>query len=324
VSGEPISCPIMRVSARTPPDEARRLQRRANDQVLPSGATIPSEVIRLRPGAYVEREHWQVLDSRAQHIVRVAAVAPVLGARLVSHRSAAALLDWPVLGAWPDRVHVSEPGRVRMESRQRGLVLHPLAPGRVSDAVPIEVVGECVRHTGPVTTAADLARDLPYPDAVVVVDRALREGADPASILASAESAGARRAARARRVIEFADPRSGSAGESLARVWMHALGAPAPVLQHEFRSALGDTAFVDFWFPDQGVIVEFDGEAKYRDQAFLQGRSATDAVIAEKYREDWLRALPDVRGFVRLRWKELSQQGVIARKLRAAGIPLAA
>ncbi len=71
--------------------------------------------------------------------------------------------------------------------------------------------------------------------------------------------------ARAERALDLADGRSGSPGRVVARVALDEVGAPTPVLQHEFRDDSGTIGFVDFWFPDQGVVLEFDGRVKYAD-----------------------------------------------------------
>jgi hypothetical protein len=48
---------------------------------------------------------------------------------------------------------------------------------------------------------------------------------------------------------------------------------------------------VDFWWPEFNLIGEFDGNGKYLREEFANGRSPGEIVIAEKRREDRLRAL---------------------------------
>lgn len=79
---------------------------------------------------------------------------------------------------------------------------------------------------------------------------------------------------------------------------------------------------VDFWLPDQGIAIEFDGEVKYRDPQLRGGRSAEDVVIAEKYREDRLRAFDEVRGVIRYGWKDVWDEAAFRAKLRRAGVPM--
>ncbi|MBE1515658.1 hypothetical protein [Nesterenkonia halotolerans] len=125
---------------------------------------------------------------------------------------------------------------------------------------------------------------------------------------------------RWRRALQFADPLSESAGESLSRVRIHELGFEQPVLQVSFE--LGSTvARVDFYWPGCGVVGEFDGKVKYLRADELSGVSVEEVVWREKLREDALRA----RGLrvVRWTWEDLRRPGALEARLRAAGVPLA-
>lgn len=129
-----------------------------------------------------------------------------------------------------------------------------------------------------------------------------------------------RRLARWERCLELADARSESAGESLSRVRILELGFEPPMLQVSF--ALGRTlARVDFYWPSVGVVGEFDGRLKYTRAAGLGASPAEQVVWEEKLREDALRA----RGLkvVRWVWDDLQRPGVLAGRLRNAGVPLA-
>ena len=282
---------------------------------MPAGA-----LVRLVTGAYVRAEDWQRLGARDRHRLRIAAVAPMLGPdRVVSHASAAALHGWPMLHDWGDRVDVSEFERSRVDARGRALIVRPRTPG---PAVPLPVLDRIVPVSAPEVAAADLARSTSLRDAVVPLDHALRTGLRREDVHAVLEAGPRRGRTRATVALDFADPRSESVGESLARVVLHEVGAPRPGLQQRFRGPRGEVAYVDFWFPDAAVVVEFDGEAKYRDPKLLRGRTPQQAVIDEKYREDWIRRDPSVREFVRLRWAELWHPTRVAAKLVAAGVVL--
>ncbi|UUL76652.1 hypothetical protein NG819_02405 [Pseudarthrobacter sp. Fe7] len=121
-------------------------------------------------------------------------------------------------------------------------------------------------------------------------------------------------------VLDFAVPNSESAGESLSRAQMHLLGFPAPMLQAKFRQGGFLLARTDFYWPRYRLIGEFDGDAKYLDDAFLGNRTARQAVLAEKKREDRLRAA----GFrvVRWDWATASDPARFATCLREAGLPI--
>ena len=96
-------------------------------------------------------------------------------------------------------------------------------------------------------------------------------------------------------------------------------GSPAPVLQHAFYDSDGFIGRTDFFWPEYGVIGEFDGDAKYLDDDLLGDRTAREAVLAEKKREDRLRAL----GYtvVRWDWKAVTKPELLGQKLAAAGLP---
>jgi len=114
---------------------------------------------------------------------------------------------------------------------------------------------------------------------------------------------------------------SGSPAESVCRVRFRELGVPEPVQQHVFARAGSETAVVDFWFPDQGVVVEVDGRAKYEDPVMLDGRSTADVHWREKRREDFIRSCPGVRAVIRLSWSDLMQPDRVRAALRRAGVP---
>jgi hypothetical protein len=131
---------------------------------------------------------------------------------------------------------------------------------------------------------------------------------------AIARCAGWRGSPVARRTLAFADGRSGSVGESRSRVAMHRAGLPRPVLQWEVVGGAGQwIGMVDFGWPEQRTVGEFDGKEKY-GRLLNSGRSPADAVYAEKCREDALRA--EGLSVVRWGWDALSDFGPIAARLR--------
>ena len=57
---------------------------------------------------------------------------------------------------------------------------------------------------------------------------------------------------------------------------------------------------------------------KYRDERYLRGRLPEDVVIAEKYREDRMRAA--VRSFARWDWSVANDRARLAERLRPLGL----
>jgi hypothetical protein len=123
---------------------------------------------------------------------------------------------------------------------------------------------------------------------------------------------------RIRAAIEFADPASGSAGESWSRALIHVAGFEPPVLQQRFSDADGLVGYSDFYWKESRVVGEFDGEEKYLKSEFLKGLTASQAVVAEKQRENRIRALGC--NVVRWDWADLKVPGTLERKLAAAGV----
>jgi hypothetical protein len=272
----------------------------------PSTLTDP---VRLFHGMAVERRDWFGLPplERRQLVVRARA-AGLQANGVVSHRSAAALWGLPDHGRTDWRLHVIDT-RATKTHTGRGVVRHV---GQLTDDDVVLLGG--IRTTSLLRTVVDLACSSTFEHAIVVLDSVLHGGRLGQDVLSAAvaerrSQRGSRRAASA---LAFADRAAESPGESLSRVAIRRLGAPPPVLQQEFVTDAG--AFrVDFWWPDAGVIGEFDGRVKYDDR---------DAIWAEKRREDALRRVQRVRGFSRWGMGEAHDLARLASVLVAAGLPL--
>ncbi|MEE2060301.1 hypothetical protein [Rhodococcus artemisiae] len=255
----------------------------------------------LARGLYLRRADYDALDAVGHHRVR----ARHEGSRLepghaLSHVSAALLHGVDVWDVDLRRVHVSgSKGRVTE-------ILHRHET-QFSDG---DVVDIGVPVTSIERTIVDLGRSLPFEQAVVAGDAALRLDPSARDRLPGAVAAAswAHGAAAARAVASFIDGRSESVGESRSRVRIAECGLPAPILQQAVQARNGCTYRLDFFWRDSGVIGEFDGLGKYDDRRDL---------VAEKRREDALRAL----GFqvVRWTWRDLYRFDVVAAEIARAG-----
>jgi hypothetical protein len=279
---------------------------------------------RLCHAVYIPGHVWERLTRDEQFRARVHAVARAARQGLVfSHLSAAALWRLPMVGTWPQAPEVLRDSASGGRSRP-GYRAHLAAEPAVT------VLLDEVRITTLATTVVDVARTAQLGTAVTMADAALA-GVTPAGgststfavtrrelLDALAESPAKKGRARCANVLELADGASGSPGESVSRVGMHLQGLPAPVLQNEFRDSRGLIGYVDFWWPEFGLIGEFDGLGKYTRLDMLAGRSPAEAVIAEKVREDRLRALgPRV---VRWGWDAAISPLRLGEVLRRAGL----
>ncbi|MFJ4222041.1 hypothetical protein [Curtobacterium luteum] len=254
----------------------------------------------------------------SRHRARVDAVVSRSRAGLiVSHESAVVMHDLPWFGRLPDRVVLTDPSRERSQ-RLRFADKVPALGRRIPT---VEIDG--VLTTDLVVTAVDVALRCDRGHAVVVLDAVLRRGVLREELRAELKRRPTRRgSARAARLIEIADALTESPGESLTNLLFHDLGLPAPVLQQEFRTRGGTIARVDFWFPAHGVVVEFDGLAKYRSRSMRGDRAPEDVVVDEKLREDAVRAIPGVRGLARVTWRDVLPGGSAPSALLRAGLPV--
>ncbi|WP_051399891.1 type IV toxin-antitoxin system AbiEi family antitoxin domain-containing protein [Haloechinothrix halophila] len=268
--------------------------------------------VALRRGVYVEASRLTAVAGCAErrHALDVAAVRLVLGLDAVAGgESAARILGLDLLNpATSEPVLVTDTA-VRGTHRN-GYVLRTAAlPGN----------HRAIRHGVPITSAArtavDLARTRSFAEGVVVADSALRQGLVTVDQLrdVTIDCWTWSGIARARQVVDFADPRAESVLESLSRVAIHAQNLPAPRTQVTLGDAAGPRCRVDFLWDDVRVVGEADGLGKYEPGG---GRRTRDILRAEKRREEWL----SDAGYevVRWGWEDANDPSRLARRLQAA------
>lgn len=278
-------------------------------------------IVRVRQGVYVDGEAWRALQPWNQYRLRVSAAAEMFMAPTVFARhSAASVWGVPTIGQG-EPVHAltlqNDGGRSRAGVRR-----HYAHPGGLKvfrrDGLLV---------TGRVRTVLDLAAFQPFAQAIVPLDHVLRPDVAhglPAlskeQLLAGVE--GNYTAAAVQRIlaaVEFADPRSGSPGESYGRALMRIAGFQPPALQHEIRDGSGLVGYSDYFWERARLAGEFDGVEKYLKPEYLRGRTASQAVVDEKLREDRIRAT-GLR-VVRWVWADLMAAGRLEQKLAASGVP---
>ncbi|AMM19560.1 hypothetical protein AX769_04660 [Frondihabitans sp. PAMC 28766] len=272
---------------------------------------------RVVPGSYINGLTWKALDKRERYALRVREHMARVSPRLVaSHWSAAALWGMPVIDSWPAETQVTDPSR-STSSRTPALLRRP---GAVPDVELVRVDGILV--TSAVRTAVDLALAEGFETGVVLFDHGLHAKMYTREQLERCleSRTRARRHRAATRALEFASGDAQYPGESFSRIGMAARGFPTPILQQTFFDAQGKL-FADFWWPAHGIAGEFDGNWKYSDPRFLRGRTATQAVIDEKRRQNRLEAHPEVRRVVRWDYPVARDPDQLARRLLAGGLP---
>ena len=262
------------------------------------------EVVRVRRDAYVLADVWRAGSPEARLALRTRAVLSSRPRDVASHQSALALHGLPLHGVPLGTVDaMADVTKVRLRSGLRTHVRDATLRTVSADGcpcVPVEVAVAqvLVRH-------GVLA-------ALVPLDAALHAGRT-----AVTDASGAfgrlpltpRLRHRAERLLAVCDPACESVGETRTRLALLDLGFDVRS-QVEVRDPAGRfVARVDLMVGDR-VVVEFDGAIKY---AGAEGR---EALIAEKRREDRLRALGYV--VVRVTWADLDRPGWLAAQVRRA------
>lgn len=266
---------------------------------------------RIRRGWYVDARDHEAADRRARYLTAIAAVAAARPGAIFARESALALAGLP-FGAPVDVFTVGDPSTSGRKAGVRNSHV-PLEADQV-------IVDAGIARCSTAFALADLARRGRQVDGVAALDAALARGdVSVDEVAAALDRQGPRGRRRAEWVLEFADARSESVGESWSRVVLHRLGAPPPELQVRIPTVLGDR-FADFGWERRGrrpLVGEFDGFVKYGRLSEERGEAPAEAVFREKRREDAIRASHDVGRWV---WDDLFAPARLARILAAAGL----
>jgi hypothetical protein len=223
--------------------------------------------LRHRDVARSSRDTYLPLADLPDVVQRVRAV--LLGApagALVSHLTAAALwgLDVPLVPG-DQRVHltVAPPTRVRNRADRR-IHVSAVPSWQIQHRAGVAV-------TSPGRTWRDLAAVAPPAALLAVADQMLARRYPRAAFDRILDGAvGARGVRAAREVIAVADPLAGSPMESVLRWLIHQAGLPTPTLQHVVTAAGGRfLGRVDLAWPEQRVLVEFDGNVHRERRVFV-------------------------------------------------------
>ncbi len=276
----------------------------SHDQI---GAGIKrGDLMAIRRGVYANGARGRKLLTLrdGEQLLAVAGASALAGpGAAVSHQSTAYLHKIALLGRPDPAVHLTRPPGAGWRGAT-GIRLHSAAlpPGHVTTHREMSL-------TTAARTVVDLARTLPFRAGVVAADSALHQrlvtNDDLEAVLDSCSRW--RGTSVASDVIAFADGRSESPLESIARVVFRDGGLPPPKLQALIGTA-EDVARVDFFWDKYRTIVEVDGAMKYANPA---------KAIAQLERDAWLRSL----GYevVHLTWEEITTMpDVVVARIREA------
>jgi hypothetical protein len=288
-----------------------------------AGCYTDGEIRRLRArgiwtsamrGAYLPTQESERMEPAERHRIAMEVLRPrITGDPVFSHLSAAVLYRLPlwrtILG--PVQVTRSPPSR-----GHKGPRLHTHSATLQADEVAM-VDGWPV--TSVARTVLDLARTLPFEQALVIADAALNRKLTTADRLAAQLERSNRLpgALAAGRVVAFSDGLSESVGESRSRIMIHQAGLPAPELQVEVLDQQGRfVARGDFGYRRQRVIGEFDGKVKYTGELKGNDDDPREVLWNEKLRED---AVRDANwSMVRWIWSDLDHPTAVIKRLRRA------
>lgn len=257
------------------------------------------QIVRLDRGWYALSD-GQTLDipsswekRRRFHALRARAVVRAYEHQVVaSHHSALVLRSLPVFAADLRQVHVTrvDSGQFR---RRPGLTVHERIPG-IEAADGVIDVASAIMGT---------ARENGQMAALIAADAALhRRQVTLYDLATAADQFVGPSSAPCRRVVELADGRAESPGETRLREAFRLMGLTAipqyPIHDGPFL------AVIDFYLEEYRLAIEFDGFVKYGRQNPLTTQPApADVVTAEKVREDHVRELG--HGFLRVIWRDM-------------------
>jgi very-short-patch-repair endonuclease len=235
------------------------------------------DLISLSEGVYVTATVAAQLRqlSGGELLIRGAAALATSGVgAVISHHFAARLYGLDLLTT-PTAVAITRPPGHGSRSGKTDVQVHvaKLPAGHVGSrvAIPLTTVAR---------TVVDLARSEDFVSGVVLADSALRKRLTSKQQLQRvlAELPRSRGALRAADVVEFADERSESALESIARVGFRESDLPPPELQVQLG---GDefVARVDFFWRSFRTVVEVDGAMKYDDRSAAVRQLRRDASL---------------------------------------------
>jgi hypothetical protein len=276
-------------------------------------------LVRVRHGAYADKEPYDRLDAAGRHGLRARAVTQQAKTRVVlSHVSGLPEYDAPTWGIDLDDVHVT---RTDGKAGRHEAGVHQHCGEILADDV-LECHG--LRVMSPTRLSLEATTVAGVEAGLVIVNHFLHCGATTKEQLMERYALMEHwpNTLRTGLVLQWADPRIESVGESRTLHLILRNGLPKPEPQFAITDASGrEVARVDFAWPKLGVFLEFDGMVKY-EKLLRPGERASTVVVAEKKRESLICRLTGWR-CIRITWADLSQPDATVAFIRAELFPSA-
>lgn len=193
-------------------------------------------------------------------------------------------------------ISVLEAAKLHRISMPTFLADYVSTPVRV-DRVPTFAITEMSGVTVPTAawTAVQLARYQSLPNALIPLDSALRNGVPIEAITETALALQGRHgAAGLAFAVREADSKSESPLESYVRGRILQAHLPRPVLQQKFVAG-GRSYRVDFFWPQQRLVLEADGVTKYQQMSDLHAEKRRQTDLENTGIEVWRCLWQDVR-----------------------------
>lgn len=281
---------------------------------------VGESVVSPMPGLFARAGHWAKLDKAKRHGEIVRALVFKHSDWVFCSFSAACLVGLEVSWKHLDVVHVCSSFRpttrkARFVQRHRIEPRDVRAIGGVFVTEALQTVADCLFSSG-------------FADGMPIADSALaRLGYEREQLNFAVEGNGngVNRRARetARRVLQCADARAESGGESVARAAMIEMGFAPDHLQYELKDPFDGRRNMrcDYGWERMAkglTLGELDGFVKYTNEDMLNGRTTAEALVDERQREARL----SVYGYplVRFNMRDVRAPGVLAHKLQVAGV----
>ncbi len=281
-------------------------------------------IVQVIQGVYLNAEAWPD-DARGRHLMCALAHQTRRAGLVASHATAALALDLPLPNtarATDEAPIFTVPATDRNRSSRAPRVHSRDLTSRECTHLTEGAFSGLAITTAP-RTAVDLAAEHDVPEALIALDAAARLAysefafgkprghLDPRVLDGCREplfesAANHPKRGHVRNCITAADPRRESPGESISAGVFILAGLPPPTPQ--FRVDADGVFYIDFGWPEYGVVGECDGMIKYQDHTVL---------VREKLRQEAL----ERAGWLVVRWTYqeivLRPEVVIARVERA-------
>ncbi len=275
-------------------------------------------VVSPAPQLYVRADDWDTLKPSQRHRSIVRSLAKLHPNWVFSHASAGIMYKLYVSYSLLDHVHV-------VTSRHTNTASSGMLQRHKMSNIEWTIVDD-VRVTPLARTAFDCMRGCDFRSGLAIADSTLRVSSQSNDQLIRSFGAFPRRCVGWQRAVDmamFADRRSESGGESVARAVMIEQGYRIPNLQVEVENPVDGCVYrADFcWVLGEGqrVLGELDGREKYQDPIMTHGRDLIDVLADERLRESRVSIHGDK--ILRFSYGEVVHVGRFRQLLDAYGIP---